>query len=492
MVGLSDDQVANMVRDELTEFFAGRSDARVLLLGAVPKAIVEICEKVAAVQCVRLPSHFHPVNLNDRLGLPGDLDFNDDEFDAIVAFDWIELTQWMRWSVNEIHRVLSNGGRAFIDIRLSQRERRNRGHLQRLVEHTLSGARKIARLSGLRTIANSIVTQATACRDQSELSKMLRDCLFDADIFDRNSKRLSVLEAISLGSSKSFLVAAKKRVFDEQGRFKTFNLLDSVDSEFADEIDSCREWSSKFDFATSGPVEILNHESLPQRLLVLSPHPDDELIGSGGTIIKVVQGGGQAAVLHLTNGRSAAVLHQVPEPLKSEVRVEEARQVAEKMRAEFHCWTDTSDGDLNPSDRNVQRLVELIDRFRPDAICTPFLNDEHADHYATNLILREAIKRGKCESLQRIFGYEVWSFCPRNAIVPVTSETGLKRQLLQIYRTALRPYDYLRRTELISGYRMLEACEANGYAEAFVIQSPASFLELIDLVEERRPEVVKA
>lgn len=36
--------------------------------------------------------------------------------------------------------------------------------------------------------------------------------------------------------------------------------------------------------------------------LIISPHPDDEIIGCGGTLIKHLRLGNEAAVVYLTNG----------------------------------------------------------------------------------------------------------------------------------------------------------------------------------------------
>src|SRR5262245_13400417 len=44
-----------------------------------------------------------------------------------------------------------------------------------------------------------------------------------------------------------------------------------------------------------------------QRVLVVAPHPDDELAGCGGVILLHAAAGDQVTVLHVTDGRASRV-----------------------------------------------------------------------------------------------------------------------------------------------------------------------------------------
>jgi LmbE family N-acetylglucosaminyl deacetylase len=59
--------------------------------------------------------------------------------------------------------------------------------------------------------------------------------------------------------------------------------------------------------ATAGRLQALDEPALPPidastRLLVVSPHPDDETLCCGGAIARVVHAGGQVSIVWLTNG----------------------------------------------------------------------------------------------------------------------------------------------------------------------------------------------
>src|SRR3989344_9283508 len=51
-------------------------------------------------------------------------------------------------------------------------------------------------------------------------------------------------------------------------------------------------------------LQILVNSLIKQRLLVVAPHPDDEVIGCGGLIQKIKEGSGKVYILFLTVGET--------------------------------------------------------------------------------------------------------------------------------------------------------------------------------------------
>ncbi len=211
--------------------------------------------------------------------------------------------------------------------------------------------------------------------------------------------------------------------------------------------------------------------------LVLSPHPDDELIGAGGTLLRLRERGIPFHVLQMTNGRGCASLATMPEPLRRSIRLEEAGKVSEGLGASMTAWDDLDD-DI-PSDADLtDRLLDLLDRVRPDTILVPFLNDPHPDHLFANRVLRAALEREPETSVKRILSYEVWTLCPHNLIVDTTTVAHRKTELLGHYRTALRVVNYARTSEWFSAWHAHRSLGHKGMAEAFLSQSVAGYLVL--------------
>ncbi len=67
-------------------------------------------------------------------------------------------------------------------------------------------------------------------------------------------------------------------------------------------------------------------------VVVFSPHPDDDILGCGGSLIGHVENGGHVTIVYLTSG-DAAKWDLGPEDL-ARVREEEARRAAEMLGIE--------------------------------------------------------------------------------------------------------------------------------------------------------------
>ena len=247
-------------------------------------------------------------------------------------------------------------------------------------------------------------------------------------------------------------------------------------SRFGTELAQLVSWQARHPPVQATAPQPIKH--FPQRALVLSPHPDDELIGVGGTTIEMVSSGSQVKILQLTNGKSAAALRSVRDPLKSRIRLDEAAVVAKELGADFVGWGHNDDGVLTATSKNVSALARLLTEFRPDAVFLPFINDAPPDHVATNMIFCDAYNQIAEDIVEAVYGYEVWSFCPFNCTVDITEHIHRKRELLGIYRTAMRPVDYAWRTELISAYHMDCVSKEAGNLEVFVSESPDRYVAL--------------
>jgi N-acetylglucosamine malate deacetylase 1 len=176
------------------------------------------------------------------------------------------------------------------------------------------------------------------------------------------------------------------------------------------------------------------------RMLVVAPHQDDEIIGCGGAMllqhqarrdVRVVftQDGGDE---HEADGRSRA--EQV------RIREDEALAVAAAMgipAPNFLRFESLTGPEL---DSAVQALARLLDELRPDVICVPFILDYNRHHQLTNFALAGALEQTKLSG--RVFCYEVWGLGVPNVILDISEVQGEKRRLLELYTSQLSGKDY--------------------------------------------------
>jgi LmbE family N-acetylglucosaminyl deacetylase len=120
---------------------------------------------------------------------------------------------------------------------------------------------------------------------------------------------------------------------------------------------------------------IFNNSFLPKRVMVLSPHPDDEIIGTGGLLSR------------LSRERSDALV--VYGSMPNEIRQAEAVHGLSILddydgRIDYeHLYFDT-DGDLDmkPMKQLVSDIEDHIQRFMPDMVIMPEPGGFHQDHRA--------------------------------------------------------------------------------------------------------------
>ena len=117
-------------------------------------------------------------------------------------------------------------------------------------------------------------------------------------------------------------------------------------------------------------------------ILVVGPHPDDQELGMGGSIARLVADGHRVHLLDMTNGEPTP--HWSPE-----IRAREAMRAAEILGVTREC--------LHLPNREVVHSVAarhgvagVIRRHAIEAIFTPYPIDAHPDHVATTRIVEDA------------------------------------------------------------------------------------------------------
>ena len=218
-----------------------------------------------------------------------------------------------------------------------------------------------------------------------------------------------------------------------------------------------------------------------QRILVLSPHPDDESIGAGGLLLAhrglasihlVCLCNGERGVEHFETAAAEARAKLV------ETRKAEFRKTAEALQAASVRHLDFPDGDLPFFPSAVELLQSAVAEIRPDTVLLPWFLDDQADHRWTNLLYAWA-----CADLDAmVLGYEVWSLLEPNAIFDITQFLSAKLALIENYQSQLRTVDYASYASGLARVRAYHAAlssRRSGAAEAFLVLPNAEYCEMV-------------
>ena len=77
-------------------------------------------------------------------------------------------------------------------------------------------------------------------------------------------------------------------------------------------------------------------------ILIIAPHPDDEIIGLGGFMLKTIQQGGKFHLIYLTNGEGSGVWSDTKEIGRQRIKMSET--VCDKLRIESITRMHLPDG----------------------------------------------------------------------------------------------------------------------------------------------------
>ncbi|MGH7644743.1 MAG: PIG-L family deacetylase, partial [Gemmatimonadales bacterium] len=372
--------------------------------------------------------------------------------DLVVAVGWLESAPWDRWALQLCHHALAEGGRLVLAVPnfhslaapgafafLASRALRALGLRARRAlglppPRERFAGRRYRRADLVRTLEHlGFEVEARAAADAGWLAPLTP--LFPVAVGDASRTHLMSCRRgpslFGLDPGRPFPdPALHRRGFERtHGRY------------LADR----ERWLARHPERAPSAAQTLDLAPFDGReVLVLCPHPDDELIGCGGTLAKLVARGARVTVLHATDGSEAASLWNAPPAVRRTVRLDEARRVGELMGfASLLFWQEDNAAFTGREERE-RELTGLLARLRPALILTPFVTDIHPDHRVLSRMLARAIP-SVVPALEGslVLGYQVWSSVPATHVCDITEVAGLQERALLLYATAMKVDDYV-------------------------------------------------
>lgn len=215
------------------------------------------------------------------------------------------------------------------------------------------------------------------------------------------------------------------------------------------------------------------------KYLVVVAHPDDEVLGAGATIHKLIQDGHNVAVATMAN--HAAARANISDTLAADqAKAMKIMGVEKVYSADFPNIKMNTVAHLDL----VQFVEKCIMDFKADAIITHHPSDTNNDHVQTSYAVQAASRlfqrREDIPALRELLYMEVpssteWSFDSSanrfapNYFVEIGKEgVELKLSALKAYKGVMRPYPHPRSDEAIEGLAAYRGVQAGcNYAEAF-------------------------
>jgi N-acetylglucosamine malate deacetylase 1 len=173
------------------------------------------------------------------------------------------------------------------------------------------------------------------------------------------------------------------------------------------------------------------------RVLVVSPHPDDETLGCGGVLRQHAEAGDEVRVVFLTSGEHGG--HDLPPTEAGPLREKEALRAADILGiGQVEFWRHR-DGALKATKGLAERLRGLIRGDGVDFIYAPHAQEMHPDHRAAARITLRAAGAGP-----EIRFFEVWTPLARmDDVIDITAQIDVKMAAIRAYESQCRvmPFD---------------------------------------------------
>lgn len=197
-----------------------------------------------------------------------------------------------------------------------------------------------------------------------------------------------------------------------------------------------------------------------ERLLVLAPHPDDEVIACGGLVAQHLRENRKVRIVIATNGAEQG---------DASSREEESRRgvatLGDGAEIDFLGFPDRA-----LPDDVASRLHDILRSFLPDLVLVPSPIEIHPDHVALSRAFCELVQRDRALfaelALTTVAFYEVSQPIRPNALVDITDVAVVKWNAIEAHASQTAVRDYAAYARGLNAYRSMtlpDATFAEGY-----------------------------
>jgi len=219
-----------------------------------------------------------------------------------------------------------------------------------------------------------------------------------------------------------------------------------------------------------------------RKILVIAAHPDDEVLGCGGTIARLSKKGYEMYVLILGEGITSRdnirdIQKRESEILDLKRQAEEANKILGVKQVFHHDFPDNK-FDTAPFLDLIKVIEKIKNNVKPEIIFTHYEKDLNIDHQITYKAVITATRPIKGENVKEIYSFEIpssteWSyplsFSP-NVFYDISETIDVKLRALEEYKTELMEYPHPRSLEgvklIAKNWGMKVGLE---YAEAYKV-----------------------
>lgn len=213
------------------------------------------------------------------------------------------------------------------------------------------------------------------------------------------------------------------------------------------------------------------------KILIVAAHPDDEILGCGGTMIKL-RNTNDINVVFMTDGISARETNET----KKQFRKKRCDDLFKYLKLKKPIFFDFPDNKMDkvPLLDIVKKLETLIKKIKPKTIFTHYADCLNIDHKITSQAVMTACRPLKDNSVKRILSFEILSstewakfknkgFEP-NFFIDISHQFKKKIVAMKFYQKELRKFPHSRSLKAIESLARFRGVSSGvNFAEGFYL-----------------------
>jgi LmbE family N-acetylglucosaminyl deacetylase len=204
-----------------------------------------------------------------------------------------------------------------------------------------------------------------------------------------------------------------------------------------------------------------------KRVLVVSPHPDDEAIGCGGTLRAHVLAGDVVQVVFLTSGEAGG--HGKPPDETARIREREAQAAARILGVKAIEFWRQPDSKLRVTPELLARMSKKLNEFRPQVVYVTHEREMLGDHAAAARLVKKALSNRRRNEIPEVLMFEVWTpLQEMDQIVDISRHVATKVRAIRAYKSQCAVMSFDEAALALNRYRgEMHSWPGGDYAEIF-------------------------
>ena len=220
------------------------------------------------------------------------------------------------------------------------------------------------------------------------------------------------------------------------------------------------------------------------RVLVIAAHPDDDILGCGGTLSKFKSRGSEVKVVFIAEGTTCRFINsELTEEAKIEIKKRESYAISalEVLGIQDVHFYNLPCGRLDQQPIiEINKIIEKeIGEFKPDTIMTHSAVDANSDHRRVHESVIMSTRPGALNFVRRILCFEVlssseWkftkSFSPNYFISIEPKDVDKKIEAMKKYESEISEFPFPRSIEgIMIQLKMRGMQSSSDFSEAFEV-----------------------